>query len=87
MSFLEVNTEHISNTFGDEYDTYIQSDNSTHHSAIKIVQDFIPTDFTLPDSIFTPQLTLTGYLLACQITAPPDQIPCKRFILNCVFLI
>lgn len=87
MSFLEVNTEHISNTFGDEYDTYIESDNSTHHSAIKIVQDFVPADFTLPDSIFSPQLTSTGYLLTFPITAPLSRIPCKRFILNCVFLI
>ncbi len=87
MSVLEVNTEHISNTFGDEYDSYVQSDNSSYHAAIKIIQDLVPVNFTLHGSISAPELTLTGYLPACRTAAPPDQVSCKRFILNCSFLI
>ncbi|MBS1652193.1 MAG: hypothetical protein JSU07_09310 [Bacteroidetes bacterium] len=33
---FEVNTDHVKNTWGDEYDTYIHADNSSNHNFDKV---------------------------------------------------
>ena len=87
ISILEVNTEYISNTFGDQYDSYVQPDDSAQPTVLKIVDNFVPHYATLLCLIYSPVSELTGYLSACRLTEPPDQIPRKRFILNRVLLI
>ncbi len=43
LSALEINTRYIKNTFDDDYDSYVQPDNSTvHHSVISVPQIDLP---------------------------------------------
>ena len=87
ISILEINTEYISNTFDDQYDSYVQPDNVAQPTVEKIVENFVPRYATLLRLIYFPVSELTGYLSACLLTEPSDQIPVKRFILNRVLLI
>lgn len=89
MSALELNTDHISNTFGDEYDTYISSDHTVHHDIIKKVQDNDPLVF----------LSFGSFVLPAPLEVKPKNIElslhwqehprgsCKKFILNRSILI
>lgn len=57
LSALEINTRFIRNTFNDDYDTYVQPDNSTVHNAVIKVPQFdlppivVPFTFTV---VFQP---------------------------------
>lgn len=89
MSALELNTNHISNTFGDEYDTYISSDYTADHTIIKKVQDNDPliflsfSGFVLPSPI---EIISRNIDLALHSRAQLEG-SCKKFILNRSILI
>ncbi len=44
LSALEINTRYIKNTFDDDYDSYVQPDNSSvHHAVVSVQQIDLPT--------------------------------------------
>lgn len=86
LSALEVNTEYINNTFGDKYDSYVQPDNPTHYSVIKVVKDASLDYFIITDS-YTSGITSTDNLLLSLSFSASIPIGCKKYLLNRSLLI
>lgn len=83
---FEVNFGTIQNTFGDEYDTYVQSENkaTVHHQKIDHSNDFalVPEfEFTFQSAVL---LNSTSYTLPYNSNFTQ---PSQRYILFCSLLI
>jgi len=79
MSVLEMNTKFFSNTFNDDYDTYVQPDNSIVHNAViqvpqfDLPQLFVPYNFKInfqPSFDYTQKQT--GIISPALLIKPPD---------------
>lgn len=71
LSALEISTRYIKNTFDDEYDSYIQPDNSIiHHAVVSIPQiDLLPV--LLPFMLALCVLQLHESTEEQPVNAPP----------------
>jgi hypothetical protein len=85
QSALEFNNEHISNTFNDEYDTYIHSENFASQALIKT--DYQSGIALLPETVFysdSPETTYHFTSFADKANIPPEQ---RLFLKNRSLLI
>ena len=85
QSALEVNTDTIKNTWGDEYDTYIHADNSPIQHNIKTEHS---TDLALlPDFLFYQKFEISNTAFVADFHSLSDTSPHKIFLKNCSLLI
>lgn len=87
MASLEVNTESVSNTFGDQYDTYVTQDSDAGNSAIETIKDVTPHYFLLSNSIICPDDVLNTMGSVSYSTVAQGQQSLKKYILNSVLII
>lgn len=85
QSALEVNTDTIKNTWGDEYDTYIHADNTTIQHVIKIEHH---SNFALlPEFFFFQNSEINNTPFVADFHSLSDTSPHKTFLKNCSLLI
>lgn len=87
-SALEVNTEHVKNTFGDQYDSYFLPDNtSTHNDVTAIDRNFLPEFPTFFGSFVIPASRSVELFGAGFYKSPYPKLSSRKFIVNLSLLI
>ena len=85
QSALEINNDYISNTFNDEYDTYIHSEDTSSQTIIKAE---CQTVFALlPENIFYLQTPATEFYFIQPVKENDKLLEQKLFLKNCSLLI
>ncbi|MBC7760031.1 MAG: hypothetical protein H7069_14320 [Phormidesmis sp. FL-bin-119] len=86
MASLEINTDYLSNSFGDQYDSYVQPDNTIHSPLVKVADHSTPLSFTLLSTNFSIGAISTD-LFFTPTSIPTELISCKKYIFNRVLII